>query len=299
MKKLLIYISIISLNISAQLILPSVFSDNMVLQRDMKIPVWGKAASEAEIIVKFHGQIKITSADKEGNWKVYLSPISADCSPQKMSIESELTKIVFTNVLVGEVWLCSGQSNMEFELKSADDAQEFIASATNNNIRFFQAGRHNFKPYECDNCSGKWKVSSPDTVGNLTAVGYFFGLMNSLTDKQLLTFSPDQSIIIGNTGSEYGNEGMFSSCIIGIRSSSENSAMIYTANGSDFQIDLSKIIVDSKKSSLRARWFNPRNGQWSLIGNNILNSGSQTMKFDPPGIPENVNDWVLVLDTDL
>ena len=177
MKILLILLfSIISLNVSAQLTLPSIFSDNMVLQQNIKIPVWGKCTPEVKVIVKFHGQEKITVADKEGNWKVYLSPISVDCNPQKMSIESEGSKIILTNILVGEVWLCSGQSNMQFELKNADEAEKFIAEATNSNIRIYQAGRDKFKPYECDNCPGKWEISNPKSVGNFTAVGYVFGI---------------------------------------------------------------------------------------------------------------------------
>jgi len=173
---LILFISIISLNISAQLILPAIFSDNMVLQRDIKIPIWGKAVPEVKVAVKFNGQKKITFADKEGNWKIYLSPISVGCNPQKMSIESGKCKVAFTNILVGDVWLCSGQSNMEFPLIQADEGKKIVAEATNTNIRVFQADRHNFKPYECDNCSGSWKVSSPKAVEDFTAVGYLYGL---------------------------------------------------------------------------------------------------------------------------
>jgi len=189
MKKELILFLIFSFNVSAQLVLPSIFSDNMVLQREMKIPVWGKASPQSKVSVIFYGQKKITTADKEGNWKIYLSPILVDCqknattvnqqeNPPKgeLTIESDNSKVVFTNVLVGDVWLCSGQSNMKFPLKEANEGGKYILEATNSNIRFFQAGSSDFKPYECDNCSGKWKISSPDSVKYLTAVGYFFGL---------------------------------------------------------------------------------------------------------------------------
>jgi len=174
LKTSILFLLVVTIDVSAQLVVPSIFSDNMVLQRDMKIPVWGKAAPEAKVIVKFHGQEKITAADKEGNWKLFLSPILADCNPQKMSIESGCCKVIFTNVLVGEVWLCSGQSNIKFELKNAIGAEKYITGATNNNIRFFQTGRKNFKPYECDNCSGTWKIGTTNSVKRLTAVGYFF-----------------------------------------------------------------------------------------------------------------------------
>ncbi len=157
MKRILMLIlTVAAINSTAQLVMPSVFSDNMVLQRNMKIPVWGKTVPEAKVAVVFHGQKRITTADKEGNWKVYLSPISADFNPRKMLIVSGKSKVVLKNILVGEVWLCSGQSNMKFELKHALGAKKYISTATNTNIRFFQADRNN--------------------VRDLTAVGYLFAL---------------------------------------------------------------------------------------------------------------------------
>ncbi|MCK5852790.1 hypothetical protein KAH27_07150, partial [bacterium] len=176
MKSFLIIIIFAAFNVCAQLTLPSIFSDNMVLQRDMKIPVWGKSAPEEQVGVWFHGQKRITTADKEGNWKVYLSPISVDNNPRKMMIKSGNSKIILTNVVLGDVWLCSGQSNMKFELKHAAGAKKFIAEAKESGIRFYQADRYNFKPYECDNCSGEWKVCATNNVRNLTAVGYLFGM---------------------------------------------------------------------------------------------------------------------------
>ena len=198
MKSLLIVIIFAAFNVCAQLTLPSIFADNMILQRDMKIPVWGKSAPEAKVTVSFRGQKKITSADKEGNWKLYLSPMDADRNPQenppahqhspvsafkkgglnprKMLIESDNSKIIFTNILVGEVWLCSGQSNMKFPMSQEKNAKKYIPGATNSNIRFFQTGRLNFKPYECDNCQGHWEICTTNSVRNLTAIGYYFGL---------------------------------------------------------------------------------------------------------------------------
>ena len=199
MKYLLILAAlIITLNVSAQLTLPSVFSDNMVLQRDAKIPVWGRSAPEAKVTVSFHGQKKVVTADKEGNWKVYLSPVSVDANQQEnppapfkkgglnppespfkkgeLTIESGDSKIIIKNVLVGEVWLCSGQSNMGFKLKADLEAEKYIAEAKDSRIRFFKMDKYNFKPYECDNCIGDWKVCTTNSVENVTAVGYFFGL---------------------------------------------------------------------------------------------------------------------------
>jgi len=177
MRKILIFILFaLTLNLSAQLVLPSIFSDNMVLQRDIKIPVWGKTAPEAKVIVKFHGQKKITSADMDGNWKLCLSPISVDCNPQKMLIESDGCQLTFTNILVGEVWFCSGQSNMKLPLEEVNEGEKYIAKANDNKIRLYQAARFYLRPYECDNCLGDWKICSSNTVKFFSAAGYFFGL---------------------------------------------------------------------------------------------------------------------------
>ena len=143
---LILFAIVITFNVSAQLVMPSIFSDNMVLQRDAKIPVWGKASPMANVSVKFHGQERLVTADKEGNWKVYLSPVSVDNNPRKMLVASGGSKIIFKNILVGEVWLCSGQSNMKFELKTAIGAEKYISEARDSRIRFFQVDRYNFTP---------------------------------------------------------------------------------------------------------------------------------------------------------
>jgi len=173
---LILFLIAIPFNISAQLLLPSIFSDNMVLQRNMKIPVWGFAAPNAEVSVKFHGQKRVASADKEGNWMIYFKAVPASAKPESMEIESGGNKINFTNVLVGEVWLCSGQSNMGSPLKNASGAKKYISEAKDSRVRFFQANMYNFKPYECINCVGNWSVCTTNSVKNLTAVGYIFGL---------------------------------------------------------------------------------------------------------------------------
>ena len=120
-------------------------------------------------------------------------------------------------------------------------------------------------------------------------------LISSLTDEQFFSLTPDQSIIVGETGSMSGNEGMFSSSIVATRSNCDNIFMIYAASGNSFKIDLSKILVPTSNQRLRARWFNPRDGEWTLISDNISNEG-KIVEFDPPGKPENGNDWVLVID---
>jgi len=170
----LFLMSIIAFNSFAQLKLPSVFSDNMVLQRNIELPVWGWAKPKAVVNVKFIDQKQSTTADAEGYWKIVLSPLNAVCNPQKMSIESNGTILSITNILVGEVWVCSGQSNMEFPMGMLKNAEKEIAIAKDSKIRFLTINKFNFKPYECDDCKAEWIECSPDTAREQTAAGYYF-----------------------------------------------------------------------------------------------------------------------------
>lgn len=111
--------------IQSQTSVASIFSDNMVLQRNIEIPVWGFANANEEITVTFHNQTKKTLTNKDGKWSVYLDNESAG-GPFILSIKGK-TKIEIRNVLVGEVWLCSGQSNMEWTIGQSDDAKNEIA----------------------------------------------------------------------------------------------------------------------------------------------------------------------------
>jgi len=166
--------SIIALNIFAQLKLPSVFSDNMVLQQNIDVPVWGWAKPNNEITVDFMGQKKSAIADAEGCWEIILSPLNATYNPQKMLIESGRTILSITNILIGEVWICSGQSNMEFPMGMLKDSEKEIAEAKDSKIRFLTINKFNFKPYECDDCKAEWIECSPETAREQTAIGYYF-----------------------------------------------------------------------------------------------------------------------------
>ncbi|MCK5853216.1 9-O-acetylesterase, partial [bacterium] len=171
---ILFFVCIITFNAFAQLKLPAVISDNMVLQREMDVPVWGWATPKAVVTVKFMGQTKSTVSDAEGCWEIKLNPISATGKPQKMLIESNGDIVTLKNILVGEVWVCSGQSNMEFPMEMLKNAKEEITKAQDSQIRFLVIDKQNFKPYECDDCKANWIECSPKTVEERTAVGYYF-----------------------------------------------------------------------------------------------------------------------------
>ncbi|MDB4442575.1 hypothetical protein N9219_04055, partial [bacterium] len=151
----------------ADVTVPTMFSDHAVLQRNMSVPVWGTASAGEEVTVKFNGQQIKTTADENGDWMVTLDPMEANSSPGDMVIEGNNT-ITITDVLVGEVWVGSGQSNMFNPLSGDCDADSAIAGSGSYNIRFFNVG------------SGVpggtvWEVSGPETSSSFSAVHFYFG----------------------------------------------------------------------------------------------------------------------------
>lgn len=154
--------------------LPNVFSDHMVLQRDQPIKVWGWAAPGEKIKILLSGKAAATSADADGGWKVELPSMKAP-GPHEMTVTGKNT-VKITDILVGEVWVCSGQSNMEFELKHALNAQQEIKAADYPQIRLLLVPRTP-AGLPLNDVKTRWSVCAPDnpTVANFSAVGYFFG----------------------------------------------------------------------------------------------------------------------------
>lgn len=152
--------------------MPGLFSDHMVLQRDMPVPVWGQAAPGEKVRVSFRGQSKETVADPSGRWMVKLDAMKAepDQKPGTLVVEGE-NRIEFADVLVGEVWLGSGQSNMVWPIYSCKDADKEDAAADEPMIRF---SCNNLWPsYETPN-SG-WLVCKPGRIRKFSALMYYFG----------------------------------------------------------------------------------------------------------------------------
>ena len=152
--------------------LHALFSDNMVLQSDMKVPVWGKAEPGEAVTVAIGDQKETATAGTKGHWKVELMPLKAG-GPFIMTVTGK-NSISLQNVLVGEVWVCSGQSNMQTKVSSAANAGTEIAEAKYPQIRLFTVSmRVSDTPQE--NVKGKWVECSPETVAGFSAVAYFFG----------------------------------------------------------------------------------------------------------------------------
>ena len=152
--------------------LPAIVGPNMVLQRDIPVPIWGWADPGEEVTVTFAGQTKTTKAAADGCWAIRLDPLTAG-GPGVLTVAGKNT-VKLENVLVGEVWLCSGQSNMGMTVARSNNANEEIAAAKFPSIRLFGVPLVGTQEPQYD-CKGAWAECSPQTVGNFTAVGYFFG----------------------------------------------------------------------------------------------------------------------------
>ncbi|KRD62664.1 hypothetical protein ASE40_02425 [Flavobacterium sp. Root935] len=173
MKKKLVFIFLIfSVLSNANVRMPLIFSDGMVLQRDKQIPIWGFADPNESVEIHFNKQIKKTQADKNGKWTVNLSPEKAG-GPFELIIIGK-NKITIKNVLVGEVWICSGQSNMEFQVYKTMNAEKEIADSNYPMIRHFGVAQDLSGTPKDDLKQGKWEAANKETVGNFTAVGYYF-----------------------------------------------------------------------------------------------------------------------------
>ncbi len=158
--------------VKANIQLPLIFSDGMVLQRNKSIPVWGWADANEKIEVHFNNQIVKIKADKNGKWMVRLNPENAG-GPYIMNIKGE-NEIVLKDILIGEVWICSGQSNMEFTVDRVLNAKQEINDAHYPMIRQFLVEKDLSATPKQVLKSGKWDICNKKSVGNFTAVGYFF-----------------------------------------------------------------------------------------------------------------------------
>lgn len=150
-----------------------IFGSGMVLQRNTAIPVWGWADAGEDVIVQFHNQIRRVKAGKDGKWKVNFDAEKAG-GPYILSFKGK-NSLRFNDVLVGDVWVCSGQSNMEWTVSNSKNAKDEIEAANYPQIRHFKVKIDMAdQPLEDLKFEGLWKSASPQNVGDFTAVGYFF-----------------------------------------------------------------------------------------------------------------------------
>jgi len=158
----------------ADVTLPDVLSDSMVLQRGVRVPVWGSASPGEAVAVSFAGQTKKAVAGGDGRWRVWLDPLKASATPATLTVSGR-NRVELKDVLVGEVWLVSGQSNMQFTLAETREAQAAIAAASHPNIRLFNVSRqvafkHRPPPL------ATWRAATPEAVKDFSAAGYYFAV---------------------------------------------------------------------------------------------------------------------------
>lgn len=154
--------------------LASMFTDNAVLQRGQAVPVWGKGEPGLTIVVAFAGQEKSTKVDKDGRWMTRLDALTASAKGQILTAKSGSEAVAIGNVLIGEVWVCSGQSNMAFGLGGSVNGKATIEAAGDDQLRLFNArAQATDEPQE--SIGGSWAVDSSQSAGSFSAVGYYFG----------------------------------------------------------------------------------------------------------------------------
>jgi len=166
---------------NAQVSLPKIIGNDMVLQCKQPVPIWGNAKAGEEVVVAFNKQQKKTTADNNGNWKVILDAMQPSATPEKLFIKTAASTIVLKNILVGEVWLCSGQSNMEYTMRKNSKVTmpgsiknwpvNELETAHNINIRIFLVDRKKMKP---DSTHSGWDIAADSALRSFSAVGYFF-----------------------------------------------------------------------------------------------------------------------------
>ena len=157
---------------AADVKMPGVFGDHMVVQRDAAVPVWGWADPGEKVTVTLGDQSKTATACKAGKWSVKLEALKAG-GPCVLKVQGK-NSLEFKDVLVGEVWLCSGQSNMAMTVGGVVNKEAEIASANYPKIRMFGVTRKPAMEPQ-DDCGGKWQVCSSKTVAGFSATAYFFG----------------------------------------------------------------------------------------------------------------------------
>ncbi len=201
MKNILLFCALLIAQMAfAQVKLCRLFSDHAVLQRQKPLPVWGSAQPNEALTVRLAGQIQKTTADTEGVWRVTFTPFEAG-GPFKLTVEAASDTVSVKDILFGEVWLCSGQSNMEFTVAQSKD---FLIERKNANfpqIRHYKVEHEVSLEPQKEVKTGSWVICQAETVGGFTGVGFFFA--REIYQKMSMR-TPSESVPIGILHSSWG-----------------------------------------------------------------------------------------------
>ena len=171
---LLIVISIATVNVFAAIRLPVIFKSSMVLQRDKEVKVWGFGDAAEKVEVNFKGQLYNTVTGKDGKWSVKLAAQTAG-GPYNITFKGKANTVELTNILFGDVWICGGQSNMQYTLDQIGYSPTDTAAARNEKLRIFTASiGMDYVPTD-DLSGGTWSVASAEAIKYFSATAYFFG----------------------------------------------------------------------------------------------------------------------------
>jgi sialate O-acetylesterase len=209
----------------ANVTLPHLIGSNMVLQSGTLVKIWGNADPGEKVSVNFRGQTVTALTDQTGNWSLFLNPFSSDkINTFTMTVSGNNT-IVLNNILCGEVWMCAGQSNMQWRVKDSNNSAEEISTSKNNKIRLFQIKPETSAKVKTD-ADGTWVECSPETVPNFTAIGYFFGksliqkidvpvglIMSAYGGSRINAWMSKKSLVPINAFDTTGNKANVSSSI--------------------------------------------------------------------------------------
>ena len=175
MYRLLTVFCLLTAAASAAVKLPAVIGDNMVLQRDRANTVWGWADAGEKISIECAGQKVETEASKSGRWSVRLKPLAVSKEPIPFKITDSAGSRELQNVKVGEVWLCSGQSNMQWSIDRSENGKDVASRADHPDIHLFQIPLVSKRSLQ-DDVKANWRVCKPDNAGGFSAVAYYFGV---------------------------------------------------------------------------------------------------------------------------
>jgi len=169
----LLLLGLLAPALHAELKLPAIIGDHMVLQQNLANPIWGWDTPGTQVTVTFAGQTKSTQAGADGKWAVKLDPMSANATPQTLTISGTEKKEI-QDVLIGEVWMCSGQSNMGFTLGGDWNGDIDAAASKFPNLRLIKVPQVGTQELQND-FKGQWRACTPETARNFSAVGFYFG----------------------------------------------------------------------------------------------------------------------------
>ena len=171
---LVLFLLVAATSASAQLKLPALVGDHMVLQQGKPLPIWGWSAAGEEVTVTLGDQSATTVAGEDGRWRLNLEPMEAG-GPYDITVRTATQSIEIADVMIGEVWLCSGQSNMDMRLAKLWDSERLESDLERDGIRLFRVERA-IADEPADDLDGAWSLCEPKVAAKFSAVAYFFGV---------------------------------------------------------------------------------------------------------------------------